>query len=100
MSETGHLMSFLILSAPLFEIDVLIGRNFAPYRGYTGALKAPVRCFGNHLSRKRKSLFRTDDECGGAAILKKMLFRMGRQLIGYYYSLNAGSSPYTSLMER
>ena len=68
--------------------------------GYTGALKAPVRCFGNHLSRKRKSLFRTDDECGGAAILKKMLFRMGRQLIGYYYSLNAGSSPYTSLMER
>ena len=30
--------------------------------GYTGALKAPVRCFGNHLSGKRKSLFRTDDE--------------------------------------
>ena len=28
--------------------------------GYTGALKAPVRCFGNHLSEKRKSLFRTD----------------------------------------
>ena len=39
--------------------------------GYTGALKAPVRCFGNHLSEKRKSLFRTDDLCGGAAILKK-----------------------------
>lgn len=29
--------------------------------GYTGALKAPVRCFGNHLSEKRKSLFRTDN---------------------------------------
>lgn len=24
----------------------------------------------------------------------------GRQLVGYYYSLNAGSNPYTSLMER
>lgn len=29
--------------------------------GYTGALKAPVRCFGNHLSEKRKSLFQTDN---------------------------------------
>ncbi|WP_281874341.1 hypothetical protein, partial [Sellimonas catena] len=38
--------------------------------GYTGALKAPVRCFGNHLSEKRKSLFQTDNKCGGAAILK------------------------------
>ena len=27
--------------------------------GYTGALKAPVRCFGNHLSEKRESLFQT-----------------------------------------
>ena len=45
--------------------------------GYTGALKAPVRCFGNHLSRKRKSLFRTDDEWGGAAILKNRTSRMG-----------------------
>lgn len=26
--------------------------------GYTGALKAPVRCFGNHLSKYRKSVFR------------------------------------------
>lgn len=39
--------------------------------GYTGALKAPVRCFGNHLSGKGKSSFQTDNECGGAAILKK-----------------------------
>ena len=38
---------------------------------YTGALKAPVRCFGNHLSGKGKSSFQTDNECGGAAILKK-----------------------------
>lgn len=29
--------------------------------GYTGALKAPVRCFGDHLSEKRKSLLRTDN---------------------------------------
>ena len=76
------------------------GEIAATLGGYTGALKAPVRCFGNHLSRKRKSLFRTDDECGGAAILKIRISRMGRQLMGYYYSLNAGSSPYTSLMER
>ena len=39
--------------------------------GYTGAPKAPVRCFGNHLSRKGKSSFQTDNECSGAAILKK-----------------------------
>ena len=38
---------------------------------YTGALKAPVRCFGNYLSGKGKSSFQTDNECGGAAILKK-----------------------------
>lgn len=45
--------------------------------GYTSALKAPVRCFGNHLSGKRKSRFRTDNECGGAAILKNRTSRMG-----------------------
>ena len=45
--------------------------------GYTSALKAPVRCFGNHLSGKRKSWFRTDNECGGAAILKTRTSRMG-----------------------
>lgn len=34
--------------------------NSQNYRdGYTGALKAPVRCFGNHLSEKRESLFQT-----------------------------------------
>lgn len=46
-------------------------------RGYTSALKAPVRCFGNHLSGKRKSWFRTDNDCGGAAILKTRTSRMG-----------------------
>ena len=46
-------------------------------RGYTGALKAPVRCFGNHLSGQRKSQFRTDNECGEAAILKNRTSRMG-----------------------
>lgn len=35
-----------------FILSVAIG-------GYTGALKAPVRCFGNHLSEKRESLFQT-----------------------------------------
>ena len=39
------------------------------FREYTGALKAPVRCFGNQLSGKGKSSFRTDNECGGAASL-------------------------------
>ena len=47
-----------------------------PAIGYTGALKAPVRCFGNHLSGQRKSQFRTDNECGGAAILKDRTSRM------------------------
>lgn len=65
-----------------------------------GALKAPVRCFGNHLSGKRKSLFRTDDECGGAAILKKRISRMGTPVAVNDYSLSAGSNPYTSLIER
>lgn len=45
--------------------------------GYTSALKAPVRCFGNHLSGKRKSWFRIDNDCGGAAILKTRTSRMG-----------------------
>ena len=38
------------------ESVVLMGLE---YIGYTGALKAPVRCFGNHLSEKRESLFQT-----------------------------------------
>ena len=49
----------------------------AEKNGYTSALKAPVRCFGNHLSGKRKSWFRTDNDCGGAAILKTRTSRMG-----------------------
>ena len=36
------------------EADELVNTD-----GYTGALKAPVRCFGNHLSEKRESLFQT-----------------------------------------
>lgn len=58
----------LYLLAPTLVIDLF---------GYTGALKAPVRCFGNHLSEKRKSLFQTDNKCGGAAILKNRTSRMG-----------------------
>ena len=53
------------------------GRRCDRINGYTSALKAPVRCFGNHLSGKRKSWFRTDNECGGAAILKTRTSRMG-----------------------
>ena len=49
----------------------LLGGTIKEMIGYTGALKAPVRCFGNHLSGKGKSSFQTDNECGGAAILKK-----------------------------
>lgn len=59
------------------KIAISTGNTKVPICGYTGALKAPVRCFGNHLSGKRKSWFRTDNECGGAAILKTRTSRMG-----------------------
>ena len=39
------------------EIPVKTALDIAPV-GYTGALKAPVRCSGNHLSGYRKSMFR------------------------------------------
>ena len=51
--------------------DFKIGQRVKTLSEYTGALKAPVRCFGNHLSGKGKSSFQTDNECSGAAILKK-----------------------------
>lgn len=59
------------------ELMNRIKQYISEYYGYTGALKAPVRCFGNHLSEKRKSLFQTDNKCGGAAILKNRTSRMG-----------------------
>ena len=31
--------------------------TYGKYGGYTGALKAPVRCSGNHLSGYREALF-------------------------------------------
>ena len=49
----------------LFEEVPFLSIEEVAYVGYTGALKAPVRCFGNHLSEKRKSLFQTDNKCGG-----------------------------------
>ena len=58
------------------ELDSIFGVDKYTV-GYTSALKAPVRCFGNHLSGKRKSWFRTDNDCGGAAILKTRTSRMG-----------------------
>ena len=74
----------------------------AEKNGYTSALKAPVRCFGNQLSGKGKSSFRTDNEYGGAASLKDRIepTGQGRQLVANDYSLSAGSNPYTSLIER
>ena len=59
---------FLAFVTSLILFRTLLNRNLC---GYTGALKAPVRCFGNHLSGKGKSSFQTDNECSGAAILKK-----------------------------
>ena len=59
------------------SLFMLLQQRLSMALGYTGALKAPVRCFGNHLSEKRKSLFQTDNKCGGAAILKNRTSRMG-----------------------
>ena len=36
-----------------------------------------ILSFGNHLSGKGKSSFQTDNECGGATILKNRTSRMG-----------------------
>ena len=57
-------------ASPMFTRKIAVSQRFFN-AGYTGALKAPVRCFGNHLSGKGKSSFQTDNECSGAAILKK-----------------------------
>ena len=63
---------------PTLDIDIHEFRHMRTLMiGYTSALKAPVRCFGNHLSGKRKSWFWTDNDCGGAAILKTRTSRMG-----------------------
>ncbi|MEE0781237.1 MAG: hypothetical protein U0M78_06330, partial [Sellimonas sp.] len=73
-------ISFVCLRADgAYEAPSTVGImcRAAKKNGYTGALKAPVRCFGNHLSEKRKSLFQTDNKCGGAAILKNRTSRMG-----------------------
>lgn len=76
---------FLVFYTVMILFRTLLNRNMwanplsnviGVWGGYTGALKAPVRCFGNHLSEKRKSLFRTDNECGGASILKNRTSRM------------------------
>lgn len=66
-----------LLSEKAKEVLEKLRDNQSELNGYTSALKAPVRCFGNHLSGKRKSWFRTDNECGGAAILKTRTSRMG-----------------------
>lgn len=67
-TERIYALSHLLQNYGMYDLAVI---------GYTGALKAPVRCFGNHLSEKRKSLFQTDNKCGGAAILKNRTSRMG-----------------------
>ena len=73
LSNCGIALIFL----PHIGGSFLHGATLQDGNGYTGALKAPVRCFGNHLSEKRKSLFQTDNKCGGAAILKNRTSRMG-----------------------
>ena len=68
----AELVKFLkYVKAGLKESSEDFQDSFVKRVGYTGALKAPVRCFGNHLSGKGKSSFQTDNECSGAAILKK-----------------------------
>lgn len=46
----------------LNDLIVFVGKNdigkSTILDGYTGALKAPVRCSGDHLSGYRKSMFR------------------------------------------
>ena len=39
------------------KVDVRVTDTVIEIFGYTGALKAPVRCSGNHLSGYRESLF-------------------------------------------
>lgn len=75
LGEYENLDKLNYLAARLDEMSRSELEHFVA--GYTSALKAPVRCFGNHLSGKRKSRFRTDNECGGAAILKTRTSRMG-----------------------
>ena len=53
-NETHH-----IFRGELALVLAVIINSFGVVLGYTGALKAPVRCFGNHLSEKRESLFQT-----------------------------------------
>ena len=48
-----------IIQGLLQEYDIETAEDIQEALGYTGALKAPVRCFGNHLSEKRESLFQT-----------------------------------------
>lgn len=72
VGESGIMLRFF---TP--DNGIQVYEDFCSIYGYISALKAPVRCFGNHLSGKRKSWFRTDNECGGAAILKTRTSRMG-----------------------
>ena len=80
------------------HVSVVENPSSLPTSGYTGALKAPVRWFGNHLSGQMEISIpivcsvtppqRSISPGGGP------LFN-----VSYCYSLNAGSKPYTSLME-
>jgi hypothetical protein len=67
-------------------------------REYSVALKAPVRWAGNQLSGQRKSVPR----CGGATVpeLETSIPEQQNRVVTLCYSLMAGSSPYTSLMDR
>ena len=63
--------------------------------GYSGAVKPPVRRFGNRQSGKWKPISVRRSHRSGRW---EPIYRNGEPPISY--SLNAGSMPYTSLIER
>ena len=64
--------------------------------GYTGAVKPLVRRAGNRESgHEETGIFAAEPPS-----CRQRSAGWGRQLMRCYYSLNAGSNPYTSLMER
>ena len=72
---------------PIERVDIPVRR-----KRLSGVLEIAYPKRGNHDSK--------GDKCGGATIPEKKHSRMGTPVKGYNYSLNAGSNPYTSRIER